>query len=102
MHAFGGVVDLEAALAKYNKGIGNVDKDYVSFMIYDYTVQQGGDIIGNFRPYLLFGTATGNATMAADPLNPVDGTVPKSSAEIAAKLVTFLFLLSPESSGGQN
>jgi hypothetical protein len=89
VHAFGGVVDLEAAPAKYNKGIGNLDKDYVSFMIYDYTVQQSKDIIGNFRPYLLFGPATGNATMAADPLNPVDGTVPKSSAEIAAKLVTF-------------
>jgi hypothetical protein len=89
-YAFGGVISLEAAPSKYDKGVGNLDKEYVSFMIYNYAVQQAGwDIVGEFRPYLLFGVLTGNATLDADPLNPVGGTVPKPSTEIAAKLVGY-------------
>jgi len=88
--AFGGFVDLEAAPANYSTGVGNVNKEYVSFMIYNHAVQQVQEIIGVFRPYLLFGKAVGNAIVDADPHNPVDGTVPKSNAEIASRLDAYI------------
>jgi hypothetical protein len=88
--AFGGFLELEKAPAKFETtGVGNVDKDYIAFTIYSYAVQQAQEIIGVFRPYLVFGLVMGNAIMDADPLNPVSGTVPKSPGEIASKLVGF-------------
>jgi hypothetical protein len=90
VYAFGGSIDLEAAPSKYDKGVGNLEKEFVPFMIYNYAVQQAGwEIVGEFRPYLLFGVATGNATLDADPLNPAGGTVLKTPTEIAAKLVNY-------------
>ena len=88
-YAFGGLIGLEAAPSKYDKGVGNLDKDWVSFMIYNYAVQQAGDFITEFRPYLLLGTLAGNATLDADPLNLVGGMVPKPLTEIAAKMVSY-------------
>jgi len=79
----GGIVDLAAVPAKYSVGIGNVEIAYISYMFYNYAVQQAVDFIGMFRPYLILGAASGNATLKSDPNNPVAGTVPKSAVEIA-------------------
>jgi hypothetical protein len=85
-HAFGGSVELEAAPAKYSMGVGNLHKDYVSYTIYNYATQQAVcENVGNFTPYLYFGMATD-----ADPLNPIDGTFPKSATAVATKFVGFL------------
>jgi hypothetical protein len=64
-----------------------MDKDYVSWMVYNYAVQQSHDFVGRFRPYLFFGVATGAATLDSDPNNLVGGTVPKSATEISHILV---------------
>src|ERR1700691_3456144 len=52
---FGGIVNLATPPAEYNAGVGNVDKGYISYMVYNYAVQQALDVIGVFRPYLIFG-----------------------------------------------
>jgi hypothetical protein len=85
--AFGGFVKLGNAPAEYSAGVGNMDKDYVSWMVYNYAVQQSHDFVGRFRPYLFFGVATGAATLDSDPNNLVGGTVPKSTTEISHILV---------------
>jgi hypothetical protein len=54
VHTFGGFVNLEHASAKYSIGVGNMNKNYVSFMVYNYTVQQVQEIVSEFRLYLLF------------------------------------------------
>jgi hypothetical protein len=84
---FGGVVDLASVPAEYSAGVGNMDTTYMSYMVYNYAVQQALDIIGTFRRYTLFGEATGNAILTSDPSNPVNGTIPKSTMEIAHTLV---------------
>jgi hypothetical protein len=46
-NAFGGSIDLEAAPSKYDKSVGNLEKEFVPFMIYNYAVQQAGwEIVG--------------------------------------------------------
>ena len=85
--AFGGFVQLADAPVEYSLGVGNMDKDYVSWMVYNYAVQQSRDFVGRFRPYLFFGVTTGNATLDSDPNNLVNGTVPKPTTEIAHLLV---------------
>ena len=86
--AFGGIVDLASAPAGYSAGVGNMDRGYVSFMVYNYAAQQALDILGIFRPYIVFGEATGNAVLTSDPNNSAGGTVPKPTLEIAQTLVS--------------
>ena len=89
--AFGGLVNLAKVPPEYGTGVGNIDKAYVAWMIHNYAVQQSRDITGRFRSYTVFGLAIGNATLMADPDNPVGGTVPKSTAEIGSTLVQSSF-----------
>jgi hypothetical protein len=89
---FGGVVELASVPNQYNAGVGNVDKLFLSYMVYNYAVQQALDLVGIFRPYIFFGLATGNAVLTSDPNNSVAGTVPKSPLQIAQTLVGFIYL----------
>ena len=90
---FGGIVNLSSAPAKYSTGVGNLNEAFVSYMVYNYAVQQALDNVGIFRPYIVFGQATGNAILASDPSNPAGGTVPKSTAEIGDTLVQCSFTI---------
>lgn len=87
---FGGTVDLATPPAEYNTSVGNVDEEYTSYMVYNYAVQQALDTIGTFRPYLIFGEATGKMVLMSDPNNPIAGTVPKPAVEIAPILVSLM------------
>ena len=88
---FGGSVDLASVPAEYSTGVRNIDEAFVKWMVYSYAIQQSLDIVGIFRPYIIFGLATGNATLTSDPSNPAGGTVPKSTAEIGDTLVQCSF-----------
>jgi hypothetical protein len=87
----GGIVDLSSVSAEYSAGIGNMDKEYMSYMIYNYAVQQALDVTGIFRPYIILGQLPGNAVLTSDPSNPVAGTVPRSTMEIGLTLVMSTF-----------
>ena len=85
---FGGIINLTRVLDEYSAGVGNMDQVYMSYMVYNYAVQQAVNIVGIFRSYIVFGEAIGNAVLSSDPSNPVGGTIPKSTAEIAQALVS--------------
>jgi len=87
---FGGIIELARVPNEYNAGVGNIDKSYLSYMVYNYAVQQALDLVGIFRPYIFFGLATGNAILTSDPINTADGTVPKSTVQIARTLVRLI------------
>lgn len=89
--AFGGFVELSNVSAAYRAGVGNMDANFMSYMVYNYAAQQALSTIGTFRPYLVFSEATGNAIFASDPVNPDSGIVPKSTEEIANALVNSNF-----------
>ena len=90
---FGGIVDLSSVPAEYSAGVGNMEKAFVSYMVYNYAVQQALDFTGIFRPYIYFGQAIGNATLTSDPSNPAGGIVPKSTTEIGDTLVLYSFTI---------
>lgn len=89
--AFGRFIELSSVEAAYRAGIGNMDPNFMSYMVYNYAAQQALSTIGTFRSYLVFSEATGNAIFAPDPVNPDGGTVPKSTIDIANTLVNFIF-----------
>ncbi|KZP14516.1 hypothetical protein FIBSPDRAFT_105224 [Athelia psychrophila] len=86
--AFGGRMELLPPPPRYSAGVGNFDAAFAAYMIYTYAVQQSQDLTGVFRPYLIFGLALGNAVLGADPNNQVNGTIPLSTDDIAATMVT--------------
>jgi hypothetical protein len=86
-YAFGGVVNLISLPDEYSTSIGNIDENFMSYMIYNYATQQTGDLLGIFKHYLILSEAAGNAILTSDPNNPDDGTVPKSTLEISLTLV---------------
>jgi hypothetical protein len=90
--AFGGFVELANVPDAYSAGVENMDPKFMLYMTYNYAAQQAISMLGTFRPYLIFGAATGNATLVSDPDNPGAGTVPKSSVEIANTLVNIYAL----------
>jgi hypothetical protein len=94
VRAIGGSVNLENVPDEYSAGVGNMDKMFVSYMVYSYAVQQAMDLVSKFRPNILIGGATGNATLTSDPSNPAGGTIPKSPVNIAPILVMFTFRIS--------
>jgi len=81
---FDGSVGLDPLPDKYGTKIGNIDKDFVSYMIYNYATQQAVATLDMFRNTII-GQATGKATLTSDPNNP-DGSVPRSTADIAPTL----------------
>ena len=86
-HAFGGVVNFFLSLPdEYSTSI-NIDKNFMSYMIYNYATQQAGDLLGIFKHNLILSEATGNAILTSDPNNLDDGTVPKPTSEISSTLV---------------
>ena len=87
--AIGDLVNVTSAPTNYSASVGNVDPIFMSYMVYNYAVQQAIDVLGIFRYDIRVGAATGNATLIPDPANPTGGTVPKPPGEVANAMVNF-------------
>lgn len=85
--AFGNTISLSPAPEGYTEGVGNLNLTFAAYMVYNYAVQQAHDVIGVFRPNLLLGLAPGNAVLQTDSDNSANGTIPRSSVDIARTLV---------------
>lgn len=86
--AFYGAIFLSPPPDGHSGNVGNLDQEYVAYMAYNYGVQQAQDLVGVFRPYLLFGMALGNTVLEADPTNSVNGTIPRFTTDIASTTVS--------------
>lgn len=82
--AYNGAIQIEPTNS--STPIGNIVGDLATYLIFNFATQQALTILGIFRPYLLFGLATGNAVFDSDPANPINGVVPKPLLEIASHL----------------
>ncbi|KAF7982507.1 hypothetical protein HWV62_28106 [Athelia sp. TMB] len=86
--AYNGAIQLDTTSS--TKAVGNIVGDFATYLVYNFAAEQALSLLGIFRPYLLFGLATGNAVFDADPANAANGVVPKPLLEIASNLDAYI------------